>query len=141
MSELEERHARNQKIIDEFRNNGGKVGGPFENIPLLLLHHTGAKTGAERINPLAYRRDGDAYVIFASKGGAPDNPTWFHNLRANPNATIEVGIDTHRVVARTAVGDERERIWTLQKQEFRGFADYEQRTEREIPVVILEPTR
>jgi|SRR5690242_877772 deazaflavin-dependent oxidoreductase (nitroreductase family) len=139
MSELEERHARNQKIIDEFRSNAGKVGGPFENIPLLILHNRGAKSGQERLNPVAYRRDGDNFVVFASKGGAPDNPDWFHNLKANPEATIEVGTETRNVVARVAQGDERERIWELQKKEFPGFAEYEQRTDRQIPVVILEP--
>ncbi|HVT77248.1 MAG TPA: nitroreductase family deazaflavin-dependent oxidoreductase [Acidimicrobiales bacterium] len=137
---MSEREEWNAKIIDEFRTNAGKVGGPFEHIPLLLLHHTGAKSGTERINPLAYRRDGDNYAIFASKGGAPDNPAWFHNLVANPKVTIEVGTETHDAVARVAQGDERERLWELQKQEYPGFADYEAKTTRTIPVVVLEPT-
>ena len=139
MSELDERRDRNQKIIDEFRANAGHVGGPFENVPLLILHNFGAKSGAERLNPLAYRRDGDNYVVFASKGGAPDNPDWYYNVQANPKASIEVGTETHDVVARVAEGDERDRIWELQKTEFPGFADYEARTTRQIPVVILEP--
>jgi deazaflavin-dependent oxidoreductase (nitroreductase family) len=139
MSELEERHARNQKIIDEFHANHGKVGGPFENIPLLLLHHKGAKSGSDRVNPVAYRREGDAYVIFASKGGAPENPDWFHNLRAHPQARIEVGTETHAVMARVAKGEERDNIWEQQKKEFPGFAEYEAKTSREIPVVVLEP--
>ena len=140
MSERDERRERNQKIIDEFRANAGHVGGPFENIPLLILHNTGAKSGEERLNPVAYRRDGDSYVIFASKGGAPENPDWYYNLKAHPKASIEVGTETHDVVARVAEGDERDRIWERQKSEFPGFAEYEQKaTNRTIPVVILEP--
>ncbi|MEY2474642.1 MAG: hypothetical protein QOK28_3971 [Actinomycetota bacterium] len=140
MSERDERRERNQKIIDEFRANGGKVGGPFENIPMLILHNTGAKSGEERLNPLAYRREGDSYVIFASKGGAPENPDWYYNLKANPKASIEVGTEQRDVVARIAEGDERDRIFDRQKTEFPGFADYEKKaTNRTIPVVILDP--
>src|ERR1700756_2033977 len=106
----------NSKIISEFRANGGKVGGMFEGTPLLLLHTKGAKTGAERVNPLAYRPDGDALVVFASKAGAPTNPDWFHNLRANPLGRVEVGTQTRDVVARVADGDERHRLWEAQKR-------------------------
>ena len=81
----------NAQIIEEFRANEGRVGGMFESMPLLLLHHTGAKSGTAYVNPLAYLRDGDRYVIFASKGGAPDNPGWYYNLKAHPETTIEVG--------------------------------------------------
>ena len=136
---MSERDEWNRKIIEEFRANAGVVGGPFEGIPILLLRHRGARSGTERINPLAYRRDGDNYVIFASKGGAPTNPDWYHNVRANPEVEIEVGTDSVKARARVAAGDERERLWTVQKQEFPGFADYEQKTERQIPVVVLEP--
>ena len=129
----------NAQIIEEFRANAGVVGGPFEGVPILLLHHLGAKTGTERVSPLAYRRDDDDYVIFASKGGAPDNPDWYHNLRAKPKVTIEVGTETVGVRARVAEGDERERLWSVQKQEYPGFADYEAKTSRQIPVVVLEP--
>jgi deazaflavin-dependent oxidoreductase (nitroreductase family) len=129
----------NSKIISEFRENEGKVGGQFEGFPLLLLHTTGAKSGNERINPVAYRSDGDALVVFASKAGAPTNPDWYHNLRANPKVTVEIGADTRDMVARVAEGDERERIWTAQKTEFPGFAEYESKTDRQIPVVILDP--
>jgi deazaflavin-dependent oxidoreductase (nitroreductase family) len=130
----------NQAIIDEFRANEGRVGGRFEGRPLLLLHHRGAKSGVERVNPLAYfpLEDG-GWAVFGSKGGAPTNPDWYHNLKANPRARIEVGAGTREVVARVAEGDERERIWTHQKELNPGFAQYEQVTEREIPVVILEP--
>lgn len=128
----------NARIIEEFRANDGKVGGQFEGAPLLLLHTTGAKSGKERVNPMMYQRVGDAYAVFASKAGAPSNPDWFHNLRAHPEATIEVGTDTLAVTARVAEGDEREQIWTRQKQDYPGFADYEAKTSREIPVVVLE---
>jgi deazaflavin-dependent oxidoreductase (nitroreductase family) len=136
---MTERDEWNRKIIDEFRSNSGVVGAAFEGVPILLLHHRGAKTGTERVSPLAYRRDGDSYAVFASKGGAPTNPDWFHNLKANPEVEIEVGTDTLKATARVAEGDERERIWSAQKTEFPGFADYEQKTSRQIPVVILEP--
>jgi deazaflavin-dependent oxidoreductase (nitroreductase family) len=129
----------NQKIIEEFRANEGRVGGPFENVPLLLLHHLGARTGTERVAPLAYRRDGDDYVVFGSKGGAPDHPAWFHNLLAHPDVRIEVGTETVDVTARVAAGDERERLWSVQKAEFPGFAAYEAKTTREIPVIVLSP--
>jgi len=83
----------NEKIINEFRANGGKVGGPFQGAPVLLLHHTGAKSGTERVNPLMYQQVGDSYAIFASKGGAPSNPDWYYNLAAHPDTTIEMGTD------------------------------------------------
>jgi deazaflavin-dependent oxidoreductase (nitroreductase family) len=129
----------NTNIIEEFRTNAGKVGGPFEGMPMLLLHHRGAKTGTVRVNPLAYRRDGAHYVVFGSKGGAPTHPDWFHNLLAHPEVSVEVGTESVPVVARVAAGEERERLWSLQKQERPGFAEYEQRTSREIPVIVLEP--
>jgi deazaflavin-dependent oxidoreductase (nitroreductase family) len=128
----------NTAIIDEFRANEGKVGGGFAGAPMLLLHTTGAKSGKERVNPLVYQPDGDRYAIFASKGGAPTHPDWFHNLQAHPDATIEVGTESIPVTARVAEGDERSRLWEKQKQLMPGFADYEQKTTREIPVVILE---
>jgi deazaflavin-dependent oxidoreductase (nitroreductase family) len=128
----------NRKIIEEFRANEGRVGGPFEGAPMLLLHTTGARSGAERVSPVVYQPDDSRWVVFASKGGAPTNPDWFHNLRAHPDATIEVGTDTVPVAARVAEGDERERLWSRQKERMPGFADYEQKTTREIPVVVLE---
>ena len=129
----------NSKIIAEFRANGGKVGGPFDGAPLLLLHTKGAKTGEERVSPVMYRADGDRLVVFASKAGAPTNPSWYHNLRANPHVTVEVGTDTRSVVARVADGDERTRLWEAHKRDWPGFADYERKTDRQIPVVVLEP--
>src|SRR5204863_8471578 len=104
---MSERDEWNRKIVEEFRSSAGVVGGPFEGVPILLLHHRGAKTGTERINPLAFRRDGENYVVFASKGGAPTNPDWYHNLKANPKAEIDVGTDTVKVTARVAADDER----------------------------------
>jgi deazaflavin-dependent oxidoreductase (nitroreductase family) len=130
----------NARVIEEFRANGGKVEAfPANN--LVLLHHTGAKSGQERVSPVAYQVVDGGYAIFASKAGAPDNPAWYHNLIANPKATIEIGTDTVPVTARVASPEEREPIWTRQKQDQPGFAEYEQKTTRQIPVVILEPAR
>ena len=129
----------NGQIIEEFRANGGKVGGRFEGMTLLLLHSTGAKSGQERVNPLACRRDGDAWVVFASKAGAPTNPDWFHNVVAHPDVEVEVGTERFAARARVAEAEERERIWSLQKQELPGFAEYEAKTTRQIPVVVLDP--
>jgi deazaflavin-dependent oxidoreductase (nitroreductase family) len=129
----------NDKIIEEFRANDGKVGGPFEGGTLLLLHSTGARTGREHVTPVMYRAEGDGYAIFASKGGAPDNPDWYHNVLAHPKVSAEIGTQTVSLVARVAAGEERERIWTANKQANPGFADYERKTTRQIPVVILEP--
>ena len=135
----DERQDWNRKIIEEFRANEGKVGGPFEGAPILLLHHKGAKTGTERVNPLAYQDLGDGRVaVFASKAGAPDNPDWFHNVRANPDTKIEIGTETYPVKARIPEGAERDQIWERQKELMPGFAEYEQKTTRTIPVVILE---
>ncbi len=128
----------NDRTIAEFRENEGRVGGPFQGRPLLLLHHFGARTGVERVNPLAYQRVGEGWAVFGSKGGAPTNPDWYHNLIANPRARVEVGTETFDVVARVAKGEERERIWGEQKRLMPGFADYETRTTRAIPVVVLE---
>jgi len=128
----------NEKIIDEFRANGGKVGGFFTGLPLLLLHHVGAKSGLERVNPLAYQQVGDAVAVFASKGGAPTHPDWYHNLVAHPDASIEIGSTSYRVHARVATGEERERIWKAQKAAVPTFVEYEQKAGRTIPVVVLE---
>ncbi len=129
----------NRQTIEEFRANEGKVGGPFEGAPLLLLHTTGARSGQERVNPVMYQDLGGPVAVFASKAGAPDNPDWYHNLRANPEVTAEIGTETRSFRARTATAEERAPIWAKQKQDYPGFADYESKTSREIPVVILEP--
>jgi deazaflavin-dependent oxidoreductase (nitroreductase family) len=130
----------NAKIIDEFHANEGSVGGMFEGLPLLLLHHTGAKSGKSRINPLAYQGDDGRYVVFASKAGAPSNPDWYHNLKAHPNVTIEVGTETIDVVASEATGEERDRLYRTQAERIPQFAEYEQKAEgRVIPVMVLTP--
>jgi deazaflavin-dependent oxidoreductase (nitroreductase family) len=130
----------NAQIIDEFRANEGRVGGMFEGTPLLLLHHTGAKSGKRRVNPLVYQSDGGRYVVFASKAGAPTNPDWYHNLKAHPNITVEIGSDTIDVVASEASGEERDRLYRTQSERVPQFADYEKQTERVIPVIVLVPT-
>jgi deazaflavin-dependent oxidoreductase (nitroreductase family) len=129
----------NSKIIEEFRANGGKVGGNFTGAPILLLHTTGARTGLERVHPMMYRKVDGGYAVFASKAGAPTNPDWYHNLVANPHVRAEIGSATVALTARVANHAERERIWGAQKADYPGFADYEQKTTRQIPVVILEP--
>jgi deazaflavin-dependent oxidoreductase (nitroreductase family) len=131
----------NSKIIAEFRANGGRVGGQFEGAPLLLLHTVGAKSGRERVNPVMYQVVGDNFAVFASKAGAPTNPDWYHNLLANPRVSAEIGTQTIEADARVADEQERDPIWTAQKRAYPGFADYETKTTRQIPVVILEPVR
>jgi deazaflavin-dependent oxidoreductase (nitroreductase family) len=131
----------NSKIIEEFRANGGKVGGPFEGAQLLLLHTTGARSGRDLVNPVMYKPIGDGFAVFASKGGAPVNPDWYHNLVANPRVRAEVGTETIELKARVADAAEREPIWAAWKQANPGFADYEAGTSRQIPVVLLERVR
>lgn len=132
----------NDAIIEEFRSNEGRVNGRFQGMTLLLLHHRGARTGTERVNPLAYRDlGGDSVAVFGSKGGAPTNPDWYHNVQANPDVRVEIGTETLAARARVAEGEERERIWEAQKRDIPGFAEYEKRSPRQIPVVILELSR
>lgn len=128
----------NTQIIAEFRANGGTVGGRFEGRPMLLLHSTGAKSGEERVHPVVYQAVGAHFAVFASYAGGPKNPAWHHNLVAHPNATAEIGADLVVVTARVTAGEEREAIWTSQKERYPIFAEYEQKTDREIPVVMLE---
>jgi deazaflavin-dependent oxidoreductase (nitroreductase family) len=129
----------NAAIIAEFRANSGRVGGRFEDDTLLLMHHRGAKSGRAYVNPVVYLADGDRYVVFASKAGAPNNPGWFHNLVANPDLTIEVGDDTIEAVASVAQGAERDRLYERQASLKPRFAEYQAATERVIPVVVLTP--
>jgi deazaflavin-dependent oxidoreductase (nitroreductase family) len=130
----------NTKVIEEFRANAGKVGGGFEGAPMILLHHRGAKSGTERVNPLVYQPVGDAFAVFASKAGAPTHPHWYRNLMANPDTEVEVGGKTYQVHARELKSSQRNEIWEKQKGLMPGFADYEEsaRGIREIPVVLLE---
>jgi deazaflavin-dependent oxidoreductase (nitroreductase family) len=130
----------NASVIEEFRANHGKVGGRWVNATLLLLHHTGAKTGTERVTPLGYQKVGDDYAIFGSKGGAKDNPDWLHNLIAHPDVTIEVGDETIAARARVAEPTERDVIFARQVERAPHFAEYAKNAApRIIPVVILEP--
>jgi deazaflavin-dependent oxidoreductase (nitroreductase family) len=129
----------NQAIIDEFRANGGKVGGYFDGANMVLLHTVGAKSGEPRTNPLVYVADGDRIVVIASKGGDDSNPAWYYNLLANPIVTVEVGTEKYQARA-TAVTEEpeRSRLYAKMVEHREGFAEYEQKTSRKIPAVVLE---
>ncbi len=127
----------NKATIAEFRANGGKVGGMFAGRTLLLLHTSGAKSGQPRINPVAYVKDGDRLVIIASKGGAPTNPDWYYNLIAHPDVTVEVGTEQLQVHATVAAEPDRTRLYQKMVAMMPGFAEYEQKTTRKIPVIIL----
>ena len=128
---------RNKAVIDEFRANAGKVGGPFAGKTQLLLHTIGARSGIERVNPVAYVTDDDGFVIVASKGGAPTNPAWYHNLLAHPHVSVEVGVDQIRVVASVTSEPERSRLYDKMIAMLPVFAEYLQRTTRVIPVITL----
>ena len=130
--------AYNDAVIAEFRANGGKVGGNFVGAPLLLLTSTGAKSGRPHVAPMMYLADGDRWVVFASYAGAPNNPAWYHNLVAHPDAVIEVGSETVEVTAVVLKGDERDRLYAKQSELYPGFAEYQEKTSRVIPVVALE---
>jgi len=129
----------NLDIVEEFRATGGRVGGNFNGAPLLLLHTTGARSGGEHVTPLMYQDLGGSVATFATKGGGPSHPDWYRNVVANPEINAEIGTETRRFRARTATGAERDRIWTKQKRDYPGFAQYESHTDRVIPVVILDP--
>jgi deazaflavin-dependent oxidoreductase (nitroreductase family) len=129
---------RNQQIIDEFRANGGRVGGRFEGRTLLLLHTIGARSGTERVNPLMYLSADGGYAVFATNSGYSNHPGWYHNLRARPSATVEVGTSTIDVTAREAEGEERDSIWSRQIEVVPAFADLQAKTSRRVPVLVLE---
>lgn len=129
----------NQKIIEEFRANQGRVGGQFEGAPVLLLHTTGARMGRERVTPMMFLDlDGHRYV-FASKAGADTSPDWYHNLRAHPEVTVEAGTASYRAEASALMEPERTRVYSEQARRYPGFAEYESKTTRVIPVVELKP--
>jgi deazaflavin-dependent oxidoreductase (nitroreductase family) len=138
MTDTPDREDFNGKIIREFRANGGEVGGPFAGAPLLLLITTGAKSGAQRTNPMMYLADGKRLYVFASKAGAPTNPDWYHNLKANRDATVEVGTERFAVRATELTGGERDEIYQRQATLYPGFAEYQANTSRTIPVIALE---
>jgi deazaflavin-dependent oxidoreductase (nitroreductase family) len=128
----------NQNLINEFRANNGKVTGTFAGRPVVLLTTTGAKSGQQRTTPLVYTTDGDNLVIIASKGGAPTNPAWYHNIVANPTVTVELPGQTFQARARVAEGAERERLYNAQAALMPAFAEYQEKTNRRIPVIVLE---
>jgi deazaflavin-dependent oxidoreductase (nitroreductase family) len=141
--EVPEANDWNDKVITEFRENGGRVGGPFEGAPVALVHHKGRKSGRKHVNPLMYLpddADDDTIYVFATKGGAPSHPDWYYNLRAAGQATVERGTETYPVTVRELQGDERDRIYDEQARRYPGFADYEKSTAgiRTIPVLELK---
>jgi deazaflavin-dependent oxidoreductase (nitroreductase family) len=130
----------NEGVIEEFRANDGKVTGPFAGAPLLLLTTTGAKSGERRTTPIVHTTDGDRYVVIASYGGAPKHPAWYHNLVAHPEVTVELPGETFSARARTAEGEERDRLFAAQAALMPTFNDYQAKTDRQLPVVVLERT-
>jgi deazaflavin-dependent oxidoreductase (nitroreductase family) len=128
----------NAKVIDEFRANKGKVGGQFDGAPILLLGTTGAKTGAERVHPVVYLLENGTLYVFASKAGAPRHPDWYLNLVAHPQVTVELGPETFPATARVVTGPERDRLYARQSEAMPGFAEYQEKTSRVIPVVALD---
>jgi deazaflavin-dependent oxidoreductase (nitroreductase family) len=129
----------NAQIIGEFRANKGHVGGMWEETPLLLLHHTGAKSDVSRVNPVAYLPDDRRYLIWAANGGAPNNPDWYHNLMAHPTTRLEVGSETIDVVAEEAAGAERERLFARGAERYPQLAEVARKTNRVIPMIVLTP--
>lgn len=128
----------NRKVIEEFRASRGKVGGQFAGAPMILLTTTGARSGRTYVNPLVYSRDGDRFVIIASKAGAPTNPDWYHNLVAHPIVTAEIGDEKFQARAALASGEERDRLYNAHAARMPIFNEYRKKTTRQIPVVILE---
>lgn len=130
----------NAANIEEFRRRGGELGGQFEGAPVLLLTTTGAKSGQTRTSPMMYLPDGERIIVFASNEGKDSHPSWYHNLKANPSARVEVGTDSYGVTATEITGDERDRLYAEQARRYPGFAEYERRTDRRIPVLALTRT-
>jgi len=128
----------NKKVIEEFRANGGKVGPPFAGAPMVLLTHKGAKSGKTYTTPLVYSKDGARIVIVASKAGAPNNPSWYHNLIAHPEVTLEIGTEQFKARAVVTKGEERERLFNAQAAQMPMFNDYRSKTKRQIPVIALD---
>jgi deazaflavin-dependent oxidoreductase (nitroreductase family) len=135
---MSERNEFDQRVINEFRANQGKVGGQMAGLPLLLLTTTGAKTGRALIKPLAYTKEGDRIFVIASFAGSPNNPAWFNNLVANPTVTVEVGSERFQAMAVVTTGEERQRLFNTQADKIPIFHDYQKKTTRQIPVVVFE---
>lgn len=129
----------NDKVINEFRRNNGIVGGDFEGFELLLLTTSGAKSGLERTNPLAFVRDGQSFIVFAAYAGAPTNPPWYYNLLANSSVRVEVGNNTYNVTAETMPEPKRSELYERMTAIMPAFAKYKEKTSREIPVIRLTP--
>jgi deazaflavin-dependent oxidoreductase (nitroreductase family) len=140
MSVPRDMKAFNAALIEEFRANNGKVGGPFEGRPVVLITTTGAKSGRKITLPLVYLQDGDKRYIFASKAGSPKNPDWYHNLVANPTVTVEIGSETYDATAKVITGADRDRVYAKQVAEMPTFGEYQEKTTRVIPVVELVRT-
>jgi len=128
----------NKNVIAEFRSSGGKVGGQFTGAPMILITHTGAKSGKTYTSPLVYSKDGDRFVIIASKAGAPRNPSWYHNLLAHPDVAVEIGTEKFNARVTEAKGAERDRLFAAQAKLMPQFNDYQKKTIRRIPVLVLE---
>jgi deazaflavin-dependent oxidoreductase (nitroreductase family) len=126
-------------VIDDFRANQGRVGGAFEGTPLLLLHHVGARSGKDRVNPVGYLEKDGRYVVIASNGGAANTPHWYYNLKARPKVTIELGTKVVPVMAREAIGEERERLFGALVDRFPHLTEYAENADRVIPVIVLTP--
>lgn len=127
----------NARNIEEFRRRGGRLGGQFEGAPVLLLTTTGAKSGEPRTSPMMYLAYGDRLLVFASNQGKDNHPSWYHNLRANPKAVVEVGTEQYPVTAAELTGDEHDRLYAIQADRYPGFAEYQAKTDRVIPVIAL----
>lgn len=136
---MPDRHDWNRQTIEAFRAHQGKVGGVWEGRPLLLLTTTGAKSGQRRTNPMMYMREGGRLFVFASKGGAPTNPDWYHNLLAHPEVTVEIGDQTYEATAKPVTGEEHDTIYTKWAGMYPQFREYQEKTSRTIPVIDLEP--
>jgi deazaflavin-dependent oxidoreductase (nitroreductase family) len=138
-AEVPEMHDWNRQVIEHFRANKGKVGGNWEGRPLLLLTTTGAKSGQKRTNPVMYLREGGRLFVFASKGGAPTHPAWYHNLLAHPDVTVEIGDETFPATAESVTGAEHDKIYARWAQMYPQFGEYQVKTTRTIPVIELQP--
>lgn len=138
---MADRNDWNRQTIEAFRANEGKVGGMWEGRPLLLLTTTGAKSGQRRTNPMMYLREGKRLFVFASKGGAPTNPDWYHNLLAHPEVTVEIGNEKYHAIAKPVTGEERDKIYAKWAQMYPQFGEYQQKTTRKIPVIELEQVK
>ena len=135
---MPDRNDWNRQTIEAFRANQGQVGGMWEGRPLLLLTTTGAKSGQRRTTPVMYLREGNRLFVFASKGGAPTNPDWYHNLLAHPDATVEIGDQTYQAIAKPVAGEERDQIYARWAQRYPQFQEYQEKTSRNIPVIELD---